>query len=254
MSYNRFDEFVSRVAGDPGWNPATSNLYGVNLILPPPRSDSKSILQKIGMTDRGVDEYINLLASEVSLPSRQLTTSEGRSFGAMYRYVTGTTFSEITISFLLTKNMFIRLFFERWMNYITDDSSNFVMTPDQYQATLRISKWENGGNVVMRKKDANGKVLNETRLKTCTGNWVIEGCFPFNISTMTLNNEETSLLKCDVSFYYERYRMDNTGSTARGGLGGGDRYIDNADGLSALINQYKVDGAADSTLKSIAFE
>ena len=141
MSFNRFDEFVARVAGDPGWNPATSNLYGVSLQMPPPQNDRKSILQKIGINDKELNEYVNLLATEVSLPSRQLTTSEGRSFGAMYKYVTGTTFSEITISFLVTKSMYIRLFFERWMNYITDDGSNFVMTPDQYQGILRISKW-----------------------------------------------------------------------------------------------------------------
>lgn len=255
MSFNRFDEFVAKVAGDPGWNPATSNLYGVSLQLPKSTQlKTKSILQKIGINDRELNEYVNLLATEVSLPSRQLTTSEGRSFGAMYKYVTGTTFSEITISFLVTKSMYIRLFFERWMNYITDDGSNFVMTPDQYQGTLRISKWENGSNVVMRKKDSNGKILNETRLKTCTANWVIEGCFPFNISTMTLNNEETNLLKCDISFYYERYRMDNTGSGSKGGLGGPDKFIDNADGLSALINQYQIEGTTNSELNSIAFE
>jgi hypothetical protein len=253
MSFNRFDEFRARVAGDPGWNPATSNLFGVTLSLPT-SSTFKSIKDKIGTNDSDISEHVNLLATEVSLPSRQLTTSEGRSFGAMYRYVTGTSFSEITISFLMTKDLWIRVFFERWMNYITDDTSNFVMTPDQYQGVLRISKWENGSNVVLRKKDNEGKVLGETRLKTCTGNWIIQGCFPFNISTMTLNNEETNLLRCDVSFYYERYRMDNTGGAGKNGLGGATKYIDDANALSALIGQYQLEGKQNSALKSIAFE
>lgn len=253
MSYNRFSEFYARIAGEPAWNPATSNLFGINLTLP--RSTSfKSIPDKIGWTDTSINEHVNLLASEVTIPSRQLTTGESRSFGSMYRYVTGTSFSEITVSFLITKDMSIRLFFERWMNYITDDGSNFVMTPDQYQGTLRISKWENGSNVVMRKKDSNGAVIGSTRLKTCTANWVIEGCFPFNISTMTFNNEETNLLKCDVSFYYERYRMDNTGVGGRSGLGGADKFVDDKNAISAIINSYAIEGGDNSPLTSIAFE
>jgi hypothetical protein len=46
---------------------------------------------------------------------------------------------------------------------------------------------------------------------------------------MTLNNEETNLLKCDVSFYYDRYRFDNVGAGAgANGLSGNTNYIDNS--------------------------
>ena len=234
MSYNKFEEFKARVAGDRKWNPATSNLYGINLTMAP----GSDILTKVGSTAGQLDETLNLLAQEVTLPSRQLTTAETRTFGTMIRNVSGTTFSEITISFLLTKDMWVRLLFERWMNYITDDASSFVMIPSGYKSTLRISKWENGSNVILRKKDADGKVIGSTRLKTCTGNWVIEGAFPFNISTMTFNNEETTLLKTDISFYYDRYRFDNIGGGGISGLEGGDKFVDDVNSLETLVSSW----------------
>lgn len=231
MAYNKFDEFVAYVAGDRKWNPATSNLYGIDLNIP-----NSTILDKVGTNAKDLNRSINLLAMEVTLPSRQLTTIESRSFGTMMRYASGTSFSEITISFLMTKDLWVRVFFERWMNYTTDDASSFVMIPSGYKGTIRVSKWENGSNVVLRKKDDQGKVIGSTRLKTNTGNWIIEGAFPFNISTMTLNNEETNLLKCDVSFYYDRYRMDNTGGGGVDGLSGGDKFLDDNNSLSTYLS------------------
>lgn len=251
MAFNRFDEFRARVAGDAAWNPATSNLYGVSLALPN-NPNIVNIIDKIGWSPEQIYDHVNLLSSEVTIPSRQLTTGESRTFGAMTKYVTGTTFSEITCSFLMTKDMSMRIFFERWMNYITDDTSNFVMTPDQYMGQMRISKWENGSNVVLRKKDNDGKVLGETRLKQCTGNWVLQNVFPFNISTMTFNNEETTLLKCDVSFYYERYRFDNVGNGATFNMS--TKYVENEKSLSSLISDIQLAGGNASFLKSIQFE
>ena len=41
-----------------------------------------------------------------------------------------------------------------------------------------------------------------------TAVYQIYGAFPVNVSTMTLDNEQTSLLLMEVEFYFERYRMD----------------------------------------------
>jgi len=247
MSYNRFDNFKARVAGDRQWNPATSNLFGINILIP-----NATFLAKIGISGSELDESLNFLAQEVTLPSRQLTTMETRTFGTMIRHVSGTTFSEITMSFLLTKDMWCRLFFERWMNYITDDASSFVMIPADYKAILRISKWENGSNVILRRKNSEGRVVGSTRMKTCTGNWMLEGAFPFNISTMTLNNEETTLLKTDVSFYYDRYRFDNVGSGSISGLKGDDKYVDDINSLDTLVGSWN--SQLGATLGNLQYE
>lgn len=234
MSYNNFEDFRQRITGDARWNPATSNLYGVQIGLP--KLQSKFLK---GTSIQEWSDKINLLADEVTVPSRQLTTGEGRTFGSMYRYVTGTTFSEITISFILTKDLKVRLWFERWMNYTNSDSSNFVLLHEDYTSDIRISKWEAGSNVVIQQKNEEGKVIGHKRLRTCTGNWIIQNAFPFNISTMTLNNAETSLMKCDISFYYDRYRFDNVGDGATG-LTGTTTYIDNSrNALSDYVNSIR---------------
>ena len=238
MAYNNFQNFADKITSDANWNPATSNLYGISMSIP------SVIAAKVRPDSRDWMDRINLLSDEVSIPSRQLTTGEGKTFGSMYRYVTGTTFSEITISFLLTKDMMIRLWFERWMNYTQSDSSNFVLLHQDYTTELRISKWEVGSNVVLQNRNTEGKVVGKKRLRTCTGNWLIQNAFPFNISTMTLNNEETNLLKCDVSFYYDRYRFDNVGSGSNAnGLSGNTNYIDNSNNaLSEYISTIRSRG------------
>lgn len=235
MSYNNFENFRNSITGDPNWAPATSNLFGVT--IDPPKCAERFLPS----TRAEWYDKINLLSQEVTVPSRQLTTGEGKTFGSMYRYATGNTFSEISISFLLTKDLSIRLWFERWMNYTQADTSNFVLTHQDYATKIRISKWETGANVVIQNKDSEGKITGRKRLRTCTGNWIIDKAFPFNISTVSFNNDETTLLKCDVSFYYDRYKFDNTGASGtQNGLGGGTRYIDNANnGLGTYVNSIR---------------
>ena len=157
-------------------------------------------------TRREYYEYINYFADSVTVPGRRLTVGTVRDVGAMRRYATDTSFSEMQVSFIVTKDYWHRKFFERWMNYAASDSENRVAFYNEYTSTVRILKWELASNYVAQNK-VKGTTY-ESRLNAVTGAWTLYGAFPFDMSAIQLNNGPTDLIKLDVSFYYERYRFD----------------------------------------------
>lgn len=157
-------------------------------------------------TQREYYEYINYFADSVTVPGRRLTVGTVRDVGAMRRFATDTSFSEMQVSFIVTKDYWHRKFFERWMNYAASDSENRVSFYEEYTSKVQILKWELASNFVATNK-VKGTTY-ESRLNAVTGAWTLYGAFPFDMSAIQLSNGPTDLIKLDVSFYYERYRFD----------------------------------------------
>ena len=160
-------------------------------------------------------------ANDVTIPSRQITTGDAKTVGSLYRYPTGTTFSEISINFTLPRQLETRMFFERWMNYITEDSGNRVSWyNDSVCKFMDIMKYEKGGinptndETSLVSPIADQSTANQVKWNQVTGVWALSNVFPFNISNMQLTNGTGGTMSMEVSFYYERYRFyvpKNTG-------------------------------------------
>jgi len=106
-SPNRFDAFRDLVATG-AMAPATSNLF--QIVIPLPVVFNPTILNGTTSTTvqnraRETLRNINYYASSVTAPSRAITTGEVNNYGMIRRFVTGQTNSEITVSFLVTKDM-----------------------------------------------------------------------------------------------------------------------------------------------------
>lgn len=228
-SFQGFRSMVSRQA------PAASNLYWVRFRTPP------NIFYNSSGTARyqdGIDAFNNGIttgpgrdnsrlltyyATDVTIPSRQITTGDAKTVGSMYRYATGTSFSEISISFILPRTLFTRMFFERWMNYTSNDSTQKVAYYDDYTCShLDIFKYERGGatptpadwsafssvlSPTARASGLNNYLNTAVKFNRCSGVWVLKNAYPFNISNINLNAGPSGLVQMDVSFYYERYRF-----------------------------------------------
>jgi len=226
-SFQGFRSMVSRQA------PAASNLYWVRFRSPPnvfktyKWADGIAAFNNGITTGPGVDSarLLTYYATDVTIPSRQLTTGDAKTVGSMYRYVTGTTYSEISIQFILPRTMYTRMFFERWMNWASNDSTQKVSWYSDYVCNhLDIYKYERGGmtpaptdwtsysSVVspgvggVRPTLENYKA-NTVKFNRCSGVWTLKNAFPFNISNINLNSGPANLLSMEVSFYYERYRF-----------------------------------------------
>jgi len=210
--------------------PAASNLYWVRFRTPPAifagvYPDGIDAFNNGITTGPGVDNarLLTYYATDVTVPSRQLTTGDAKTVGAMYRYATGTTFSEISISFIVPRTMFTRMFFERWMNYTSNDSTQIVQYYDNYICShLDIFKYERGGmtpvptdwtsfssvlSPTVKAAGANQYSSTAVKFNRCSGVWCLKNVFPFNISSINLNAGPRALLQMEVSFYYERYRF-----------------------------------------------
>ena len=257
MSYyepNSFNNFREQI-NTGNKEPARSNLFQV-VVQPPPVMTSIGGLfhakeanglqfedeveqqNKIMTRYREHADMMNYFADTVSIPGRRITVGTVRDVGAMRRFATDTTFSEVQVSFLLPKDMYHREYFERWMNFTASDSENRVGMYDQYTTTMRLIKWELASNYV---GSQTRKILGDERtllrrFNSVSACWTLYGAFPFDMSAITLNNGPTDLIKLDISFYYERYRMDtpNNAKMFKGALKDVTIPVDNDDVLSSL--------------------
>ena len=220
-SFQGFRAFVSR---NP---PSFNNLYWVRFRSAPKilggsaffsdffsgnNGDSSGLA--LGGPGSDNSRLITYYANDVTVPSRQITTGDARTVGSMYRYPTGTTFSEISINFTVSRDMKTRMFFERWMNYMTEDSGNRVSWYDDCVCPfLDIFKYERGGvnptndQVTVVSPTGDKRVKNTVKWNKVTGVWALSNVFPFNISNVQLSNGPAATMNMEVSFYYERYRF-----------------------------------------------
>lgn len=77
-------------------------------------------------------------------------------------------------------------------------------------ANIMITKWEVGSNIILRTTDKRGREFRQRQNRT-TGVWQMYGCYPYDMSAITLDNGPTQLVKMNVDFRFERYRFDTIG-------------------------------------------
>lgn len=224
---NSFQGFLSLARRE---QPSYNNLYWVRMRTKPNAMKSSSaasggldtnvwfndFFNDGATTGPGTDKsrLLTYYATDVTVPSRQLTTGDIKSVGAMWRYPTSTTFSEISIQFIVPRTYKTRTFFERWMNYAANDASQRVSWYDDVVTSyMDIFKYERGGvnpyDGVSALALTNPGQRNYTTAKwnKCVGVWTMQNVFPFNISNVQLQSGPANYVTMEVSFYFERYRF-----------------------------------------------
>jgi len=220
---NSIQNFMSHMQVNP---PAYSSLYHVDFTKLPTVLNNKNIaIFRLG--DTTLSKNLTYYANEISIPSRQITTGEVKTVGAMYRYPTSTTFSEISMQFTLTRDMLTRTFFERWMNYISNDANQYVFPYDECVIPeVNIYKLERGGGAPVAKAG----VLPGTQYNQVTALWKLYNVFPFNISSFNLSNAQSNVINMEVTFYYERYRFfQGNGVPFKSDIDGATSFVPNSE-------------------------
>ncbi len=214
----RLTEFSEWFKGNNN-NPSFSNRYSVQFSTPVVfRSGFYYPTSKYLLETGDNAKYLNLYADTVNLPSKQVTTASITNIGSAYNYATSSSFSQINISFTLPRNHKTRMIFERWVHLMSPDSNQMTDYYENYTCPhLYIFKWERGGGEKITLPDAVKAFLRKIgvaisdveryRDDQLVGIYDIRNAFPMNIGTMALNNEQASLLKLDIGFFYERYRF-----------------------------------------------
>ena len=196
-------------------NPALTSHFQVVIGKPPLEDGSfNRFLNESGAYHDA--DRLNIMCSGTSLPGSQLATSEITNdfHGVTERHAYRRQFDDrIDLDFYCDADQYLPIrFFESWIKYITNETAsngptgrssdqNFfyrMKFPNQYKGNLEITKFEKNMHSARRSKPLTYKFVN---------------CFPLSISSMPVSYDASALLKCNVSFAYSRYYMEQYKST-----------------------------------------
>jgi hypothetical protein len=169
----------------------------------------------IGEVDQYYDtQLLSLSCYETALPGSSLFTNESTDdfTGITQRFVYRKGYDQsIDLNFYVdhrdSQGYKVILFFESWIRYITNDDNNNVNDnfsyrvkyPDEpdtgYRKDIYLTKFE---------RDFKGDVLTYRFLKS----------YPIAMSSMPVSYQNSDLLRCRVSFNYDRYIVE-TNSQSR---------------------------------------
>ena len=154
-------------------------------------------------------EDLGMLCNEASLPGNSFATSEmttdfpGISQKFPYRKI----YNDLQLTFYVDSSYNVIKFFESWMSYIASpfgygkalyeesgQKASFRFSyPDQYKCNIFIAKFN-------KDQSLNNKIA-----------YRFVNAFPIDITSMPVSYDASDILKCSVSFSYDRYIFDREG-------------------------------------------
>jgi len=151
---------------------------------------------------------INLSCSEASLPGSSLATHEINNdyTGVTERHAYRRLYDDrVDFTFYVDRDYLQIRLFEVWMRFIAGEQLSFGEKtdvsfrspyPKQYKASaIYIKKFERDFGI----KKGSNRVLTYTFVNA----------FPISVTSMPVSYDSSQLLKCTVSFTYDRYFVDN---------------------------------------------
>jgi len=146
------------------------------------------------------------MCDAANLPGRNLATTEFRTGSVSKSYVHSNNFNPtITLSFILTDDMFIKKVFDRWMDDIislTDSKldgaavQNLINYPDEYCGSFGIKKLATN----LSSSPASASHIDTYHVE-------IMEAFPKQINPITLTYGSQDIVKLQVVMAYSRWRI-----------------------------------------------
>jgi hypothetical protein len=200
-------------------HPALTSHFEVTIPRPPGLTDN--YLTANGLPSyTGLQEQLNLMCSEATLPGSNLATFEinDNFHGVTEKHAYRRVYDDrIDLTFYVNADNYMPIrYFEIWMKYISGESvsagggmlssknSNYfyrVNYPDKYMATgLQVIKFERTGDT------KNERYISKPLI------YEFINSYPISVASMPVSYDSSSLLKCSVSLSYIRYLMMPTGT------------------------------------------
>ena len=188
-------------------NTAQSSLYRLTLQVP------QAVRGRLSLSNLDYDN-LNLLCCEATLPGSSLTTHEvnndyhGTTEKMAYRRLYDET---IGLTFYVDREYKIIELLEGWMDYITgiDNKEEYkgeyisyrMAYPNSYKNNIYLTKFER--DHFMRDHSTSGST--STRTARTTLDYTFVQAFPIALTAIPVSYDESSILKCSVSFNFIRY-------------------------------------------------
>ena len=132
-------------------------------------------------------------------PGRTIATSEDTSHGPAVSFAYDTTYSDMTLTFIVSEDMKERGFFDIWMETIMKNTGGY----DDIQGGRPAYYDDIVSQVEINQLDQKGEnVIGRCRL---------EGAFPISLSSMNLSwEEQNTYQRFTVTFNYRYHHVDYT--------------------------------------------
>ena len=214
---------------------SANNLYDVIIEIPTGGALYKELQSNnIAIPDGFLKNNLRLYTDEASMPGIQMSTGEYRVTNSpQLKYVYGSVFSELSLSFLMDAENIIKGLFDIWTNWMygySAGTSGWSATNrfranyrDDYAVDIIIVKYEKpifsgkGASVFQKKRSSRATpkniILPDSNDQSGTKFFQpipvhatrLFNAFPANIASIPLAYGETSLNKFSVGFEYESY-------------------------------------------------
>lgn len=184
-----------------------------NVIFTPPSQsilnlDVGSIIGSVLSGNFEADNLINdprdisLLCQSVTLPGRNISTFDHEDFKQSTKFPYTFIDSDVTVSFLLTNDYYMRKMFDNWMSNIFSAESYIVGYKKNYAVDLIIQQLDQKNTPVYGTK--------------------LEKAFPTSIDSTELSQDGQDVVKMSVTFAYDKFvpegPLSSTGSGIRAAL------------------------------------
>jgi len=182
-----------------------------------------SFISKSVPVTTDLSDLLTLSCSDATLPGSQLATHElNNDFtGVTQRHAYRRLYDDRADFTFYVNNTYTQIrLFERWMQFISGEqnatSANLnsfyrIMYPRTYKTTIYITKFEK--DIAVPGK-APLEPSSQGRSKLI---YSFFNAFPISITSMPVSYEASQLLKCTVSFSYDRYVTENKRGTDAAG-------------------------------------
>lgn len=91
-------------------------------------------------------EQLSLRCENAELPGRTLMTHDQKIYGPTEKYPYQNSYNDITLTFIVSGDMFERKYFDEWMEAISPSASfNFKYKAD-YITDIQVRQYDNSGN------------------------------------------------------------------------------------------------------------
>ena len=106
-------------------------------------------LMKVLGVDVNINERLSVSCESVSMPGRSVSSQPNKIYGPVREMPYEKLYSgDLDLEFRVGKDMFERLYFEKWMDLVTFQGNHHMNYMDNYAGTVTIAQLDHDDNII----------------------------------------------------------------------------------------------------------